>query len=85
MPVLETINRDLYRRRLNEDNYVRYFTVYLGRVQYYELKTNVDYPKYVNINHTGSEILFGRIFVILVNSENYYHFTAGKNNVWNHL
>ena len=60
---------------------LRYFTVYLGHKQYYELRSNVDCPKYVNIDHTGSEILFGRIFVILVNSENYYHFTAGKDNV----
>lgn len=81
MTVLETINRDLYRHRLNRDNHGRYFTVYLGHKQYYELRSNVDYPKYINIDHTGSELLFGKIFVILVNAENYYHFTVGQNNI----
>ena len=85
MVVLEIINRDLYRHRLDEDNRGRYFTVYLGHKQYYELRSNVDYPKYINIDHTGSELLFGKIFVILVNAENYYHFAVGQNNIWNHL
>ena len=81
MVVLEIINRDLYRHRLDEDNRGRYFTVYLGHKQYCELISNVDYPKYINIDHTGSELLFGKIFVILVNAENYYHLTAGQNNI----
>lgn len=81
MVTLETINRDLYRHSLDEDNRGRYFTIYLGHNQYCELRSNVDYPKYINIDHTGSELLFGKIFVILVNAENYYHFTVGQNNI----
>lgn len=38
MEILETINRDLYRHSLDEDNRGRYFTVYLGHNQYAELK-----------------------------------------------
>ena len=60
---------------------LRYFTIYLGHNQYCELRSDVDYSKYINIDHTGSELLLGKIFVILVNAENYYHFTVGQNNI----
>ena len=54
MVVLEIINRDLYRHRLDEDNRGRYFTVYLGHNQYAELKMNPNYYHHI-INWTDNQ------------------------------
>ena len=80
MTVLETINRDLYRHRLDEDNRGRYFTVYLGHNQYTELKNNPNYHHIYQLNKQ-QELLFGKVFVCLVEESSYYHFTIGQNNI----
>ena len=81
MVTLETINRDLYKHRINEDNHGRYFTVYLGHNQYYELKNNPNYYHYIYQLDKQPELLFGKVFICLVEEENYYHFTIGQNNI----
>lgn len=81
MVVLEIIYRDLYRHRLNEDNRGRYFTVYLGHNQYYELRSNPNYYHYIYQLDKQPELLFGKVFVCLVEESNYYHFTTGQNNL----
>ena len=81
MVILERINRDLYGHRLNDDNRGRYFTVYLGHNQYYELKNNPNYYHYIYQLDKQPELLFGKVFIYLVEEENYYHFTIGQNNI----
>ena len=63
MVVLEIINRDLYRHRLNDDNRGRYFTVYLGHNQYTELKNNPNYYHHIYQLDKQPEILFGKVCV----------------------
>ena len=81
MEILETINRDLYKHRINEDNHGRYFTVYLGHNQYDELKMNPNYYHHICQVYKQPELLFGKVFICLVEEDNYYHFTIGQNNI----
>ena len=81
MEILETINRDLYRHSLDEDNRGRYFTVYLGHNQYAELKMNLDYRHYIHCINGQPKLLFGKVFICLVEESNHYHFTIGQNNI----
>ena len=81
MTVLETVNRDLYRHSLNEDNRGRYFTVYLGHKQYAELKMNPNYTHHIQCINGQPKLLFGKVFVCLVEESSYYHFTIGQNNI----
>ena len=81
MVILERIDRDLYRHRLNDYNKGGYFTVYLGHNQYVELKMNPNYTHYIHCINGQPKLLFGKVFVCLVEEENYYHFTIGQNNI----
>lgn len=81
MVILERINRDLYGHRLNDDNRGRYFTVYLGHNQYAELKMNPNYTHHIHCINGQPKLLFGKVFVCLVEESNYYHFTTGQNNL----
>ena len=81
MVILERINRDLYGHRLNDDNRGRYFTVYLGHNQYAELKMDPNYYHYICQVDKQPELLFGKVFICLVEESSYYHFTIGQNNI----
>ena len=60
---------------------LRYFTVYLGHNQYAELKMNPNYTHHIHCINGQPKLLFGKVFVCLVEESNYYHFTTGQNNL----